>query len=244
MRHAGGMCGRYALVRDVSAIEAEFGTPPPERLLAPDANIAPTRDVYVVRVAKPGPEEEPGRRLDVARWGLVPSWAKDVSVGQRMINARSESVGERPSYRGPFARRRCLLPADAFYEWAPVAGGPKQPYLFRAADGSVLALAGLYDWWRDPALPAEDPASWLLSTTILTTAARGAPAEVHDRMPVVVPGDLRGGWLDPDLPGAEVLPGILAGASDGFWESYPVSRAVNSARSHGVELMERESARE
>lgn len=219
---------------------AEFDVPVPPPPLPPDPNIAPTREVpVVVTVAGSAP---PARALAMARWGLVPSWAKDPSIGQRMINARSETVGEKPAYRRAFARSRCLVPADAYYEWAALPGRRKQPYLFRPVGGALIAMAGLVERWRDRTRPDDDPAAWLTSMTILTMPAAGAPAGIHDRMPVTVPRALRGDWLDPDGDGDRVLPALLDAARDaaaaGTWESYPVSTALNSGREHGPALME------
>jgi len=237
------MCGRYALVRDIAAIAADLTVPVPERLLPPDANIAPGRDIYIERVDD---ADASVARLETARWGLIPSWAKDPSIGQRMINARCETVGERPAYRRAFARRRCLIPADAFYEWTRSPRGGKQPHLLRPADGSLMVFAGLFERWHDRNSRGEAatavPGEWLQSATILTTAAVGAPGQVHDRMPVVVAARFRDAWLDPQQPGAAVLASILdeaaQAASAGWWQTYPVSRAVNSGRAHGLDLMQ------
>lgn len=238
------MCGRYAASRDPSALVEEFGVEvPPERVLPPRYNIAPTNPVYIVR---DGTSDERGhhpRRLDIARWGLVPSWAKDPSVGNRMINARAETVAEKPSYRRALASRRCLLPADGFYEWqartSPEGKPAKQPYFLHPADGTGLAMAGLYEWWRDPAVDdVESPDAWLLSTTILTTSARDEVGRIHERMPVACLPGLREAWLDPGSGGAEVLADMLRAPLAGYWDIYPVSTAVNSVRHDGPELVE------
>jgi len=144
------------------------------------------------------------RWLRLFRWGLVPSWAKDGAVAQRMINARAETLFERPSYRRPALARRCLVPADGWYEWRTVPGtsgagarGRRQPYFLHAADGTGLAFAGLYEFWRDRALPEDDPGAWLASVVIVTTEAEDALRAVHDRMPMVLPRDRWDRWLDP-----------------------------------------------
>ena len=255
------MCGRYAASREPAALVEEFGVEvPPLADLPPRYNIAPTHEVYVVRDGKPdepvrggfaGPPGQTGhhpRRLDIARWGLVPSWAKDPSIGNRMINARAETVAEKPSYKRALASRRCLLPADGFYEWqapaesALTAAGkkpPKQPYFLHPADGTGLAMAGLYEWWRDKAIEDdEDPRAWLLSTTIITTSARDEVGRIHDRMPVAVLPEQRDAWLDPQTPGSDVLAELLAPSTPGFWDIYPVSTAVNSVRNQGPQLLE------
>ena len=255
------MCGRYAASREPAALVEEFGIEvPPTTDLPPRYNIAPTNEVYVVREGKPAKPHGGGsvdstsqdghgpRRLDVARWGLVPSWAKDPSIGNRMINARAETVAEKPAFRRALASRRCLLPADGFYEWqAPPEGAltptgkkpPKQPYFLHPADGTGLAMAGLYEWWRDPeVVDDEDPRAWLLSTTILTTAAKDNVGRIHDRMPVAVLPEQRAAWLDPQTPGTEVLADLLAPPPAGFWDIYPVSTAVNSVRNQGPGLLD------
>jgi len=157
------MCGRYAAAKDPAALAEEFGVAvPPEPLLEPDYNVAPTKRVYVV--VEREQETGPRRELAVARWGLIPSWAKDPSIGSRLINARAETVAEKPSFRGAFAKRRCLVPADGYFEWyvptpleakespAGKVGKPvKQPFFIHAADGSSLAMAGLYECGATPA---------------------------------------------------------------------------------------------
>ena len=157
--------------------------------LLPRFNIAPTQDAPVVRMSGGS------RRLDMLRWGLIPSWADDASSSARTINARSETAAEKPSFRDAFRERRCLVPADAFYEWKKVPRG-KQPYAIRRADDTPLAFAGLWESWRDPSRPAADAVE---SFTILTTTPNQRLAGLHDRMPVILsPGDFER-WLDPDL---------------------------------------------
>ena len=169
------MCGRYAASRDPDDLVEEFEVDrPPERRLDPDYNVAPTKPVYAVleRVPRDQPGAAAERLLAVVRWGLVPSWAKDPGIGSRLINARVETVAEKPAFRRAFARRRCLLPADGYYEWytpedpaAPRGKGGrplKQPFFITSGDGSSLAMAGLYELWRDPSRDDGDPAAWLL----------------------------------------------------------------------------------
>lgn len=229
------MCGRFVAGRDPVNLAAACGIDEvPERVLPPNYNVAPTQDVYVVR------DRDGTRILDVARWGLVPSWAKDVAIGNRMINARAETVAEKPAYRSSFATRRCLVPADGFYEWqAPKSpGAHKVPHYLHPADGSVLAMAGLYALWRDRSVGDEhDPAAWLMSTTILTTAATGSVSDIHDRSPIPVAPSLWEEWLDPRVAGGEVLPRVLVDPPAGYWDIYPVSTAVNSPRHNGVDLI-------
>jgi putative SOS response-associated peptidase YedK len=144
------------------------------------------------------------RELRVFRWGLVPSWAKDISIGSRLINARAETVSEKPAFKSAFASRRCLLPADGYYEWQrqPVGtAGPKQPYYICRTDHRPLAFAGLYEFWRDRALAREYPDAWLWTTTIITTSAADELGEIHDRMPMVVTARRTGPTgLTPPIP--------------------------------------------
>ena len=142
-----------------------------EQVLEPSYNVAPTQTVYAVveRTPKDEPEKAPVRSLQPVRWGLVPSWAKDPAIGNRMINARMETVAEKPAYKKAFAKRRCLLPADGYFEWYGETKGKKQPFFIHPADGSVLAMAGLYELWRDKSKPDDDPDRWLWTCTVLTT---------------------------------------------------------------------------
>ena len=233
------MCGRFVAGRDPVSLAAALGVAElPERVLPPNYNVAPTQDVYIVREERTA--DVRSRVLDIARWGLVPSWAKDAAIGNRMINARAETVADKPAFRSSFATRRCLVPADGFYEWqAPVdSGRRKVPHYLHPADGSILVMAGLYARWRDPSVADDDdPAAWLLSTTILTTAAEGAVADIHDRSPVPVAPSLWQEWLDPQVPGAEVLSRVLIGPPVGYWDIHPVSTAVNSPRTNSPDLI-------
>lgn len=181
------------------------------------------------------------RELRVVRWGLVPSWAKDRSIGSRLINARAETVHSKPAFRRAFAHRRCLLPADGYYEWQQPgsAGGVKQPYFIRRADGGPLAFAGLYELWRDPALPADDEMSWLWTATVITTSAPDELGRIHDRMPMVIQRGHWADWLDPaGGDPAELMPLLVPAAAD-MLISYPVSTAVNSVRNNGPQLIDR-----
>ena len=164
----------------------------PEQVLPPSWNVAPTQDVYAVveRPPRGEPEASAERRLRVVRWGLVPSWAKDPAIGNRMINARMETVAEKPAFRRAFAKRRALLPADGYFEWYGEVKGKKQPFFIRPADGGVLAMAGLYELWRDPAVPPDsDVDPWLWTVTVLTTTATDELGRIHDRMPLLVERD-------------------------------------------------------
>ena len=237
------MCGRYASARQRIELLEEFSVQRDRvaKPLEPDYNVAPTKPVYAVltRGERGNPGAEPERELRVVRWGLVPSWAKDTSIGSRLINARAETVGEKPAFRRAFAARRCLLPADVYYEWqAGRDGGPKQPYYIRGADGNSLAFAGLYELWRDKAVADDDPAAWLWSATIITTSAPDELGRIHDRMPMVIGRDSWADWLDPANGDAADLRSLLAPAVSGRLISYPVATTVNSVRNNGPELIE------
>lgn len=195
---------------------------------APDYNVAPTDPVPVVWRRR---EDEGARRLDVARWGLVPYWAKDPSVGVRAFNARVETAAQKPTFRAAFAKRRCLLPADGYYEWRKGEGRARQAMYIRAADGAPLAFAGLYELWRD----AEGRALWTAS--ILTGPARGPLAAIHDRMPLVVAPGLREAWLDPELRDAERVRSLLDLETVPAWRAHPVGKAVGDVRNNGPELV-------
>jgi putative SOS response-associated peptidase YedK len=186
-------------------------------------------------------EREGVRELRVVRWGLVPFWAKDISIGSRLINARAETVASKPAFRRAFARHRCLLPADGFYEWEKSgdAKSPrKQPYYIRREDGGVLAFAGLYELWRDKDRPDDDPDSWLWTATIITTRAEDEVGRIHDRMPMVIEPARWADWLDPAATSAEALHGLMTPAASVHLTTYPVSTEVNSVRHNGPGLIE------
>jgi putative SOS response-associated peptidase YedK len=178
------------------------------------------------------------RQLRVVRWGLVPFWAKDIKIGSRMINARAETVAEKPAFRRAFAARRCLLPADGYYEWQQQAGGPKQPIYISRADGSSLAFAGLYELWRDPSVPPDDPDAWLWTSTVITTSAPDELGHIHDRMPMVIDPATWTDWLDPANREVSDLRSLLIPAAVSGLRTYPVSTAVNSVRNNGPSLIE------
>jgi putative SOS response-associated peptidase YedK len=179
----------------------------------------------------------PARQLRTVRWGLVPSWAKDASIGSRLINARSESVTEKPAFKAAAARRRCLVPADGYYEWEKLPSGGKQPY-FLHGDG-VLGFAGLYELWPDPSKDADDPARWWWTFTILTTRAGDALGHIHDRTPVVVPPAMAGDWLDPRLTKVSEVRAMIEAMPEPVLEPRPVGRAVGNVANNGPQLVER-----
>jgi len=254
------MCGRFASARKRQELLAEFDvqrdrvTDP----LQPDYNVAPTKPVYAVltrpaeKPAEPGDAENAAdggpraeRQLRVVRWGLVPFWAKDASIGSRMINARAETVAEKPAFRRAFAKQRCLLPADGFYEWVtndPKTGDPdrprKQPYYIYREDGRVLAFAGLYERWHDKSRPDDDPAATLWTATIITTRAEDEVGRIHDRMPMVIDPSRWADWLDPEATSPEAVHELLAPAAVMHLTSHAVSTDVNSVRHNGPGLIE------
>lgn len=237
------MCGRYARSKDQAALVEEFAIAagPPVELPA-DYNVAPTKQVYIVAArAQQQDQAAPVRTLEVARWGLVPSWAKDQAIGSRLINARVETAAAKPAFRAAFAKRRCLVPADGFYEWytatepgAPLGKGGKplkQPFFISAPQGRSLALAGLYELWKPP------EGDWLLSMTILTTTATDALGHIHDRMPFDVAPQAWQHWLDPAVP-ADAAAAVLDAHRAALLQTVPVSTEVNNVRNNGPHLLE------
>jgi putative SOS response-associated peptidase YedK len=214
------MCGRYT-VRSIQPVAELFGISlPPE--FQPRYNVAPTQDVLVVRSASDG-SATAARRGDLLRWGLVPSWADDPSVGNRMINARAETAATRPAFRDAMKRRRCLVPADGFYEWQKQEGGRrKQPHLIRMADDRPFGFAGLWDAWRR----GDDP---LETFTILTTSPNELVAPIHDRMPVIVAPQDFDRWLDPKVDAAGVADLLKPYPAEAM-RAGPVGLAVNNPK--------------
>jgi putative SOS response-associated peptidase YedK len=219
------MCGRFVQSTDPDLYADYFSILDPPSL-EPRYNIAPTDPVRVVISAPDG-----SRRLEVMRWGLVPSWAKDASVGARMFNARAETVADKPAYRAAFKRRRCLIPADGFYEWQPRADGPKQPWFIHGADARPLALGGLWERWSGP------EGSEILSCTIITTPADGNLDQIHDRMPLILPAAAFERWLDPNLEDRSALSPLLSRNEAPGLRMHPVGRQVNRAANEGPELI-------
>ncbi|MFJ6837062.1 SOS response-associated peptidase [Streptomyces sp. NPDC091209] len=243
------MCGRYASTRSPQDLVQLFQVTDwrAEEALAPNWNVAPTDNVWAVLERAPRGKADAAvaeRELRPLRWGLVPSWAKDPKAGARMINARVETVHEKPAYRRAFAKHRCLLPADGFYEWQQIkdeAGGKprKQPYFIHPEDEQVMALAGLYEYWRDPEVKQDDdPAAWLTTCTILTTEATDAAGRVHPRMPLALTPEHYDAWLDPHHHDTHDLRALLTQPADGHLDARPVSPAVNSVRNNGPHLLD------
>lgn len=222
------MCGRFVSVTDADGL-VEFFTIDERQVddLAPNVNVAPTEQV-------PAVVEHHGRRaLTAFRWGLVPHWAKDLKAGNRLINARDDSLARNPSFRDAFARHRCLIPADGFFEWRR-EGKTRVPFHAVARDETPLALAGLWAAWRDPADP---DAPWVRTCTIVTTAANATIGELHDRMPVVLDRGDWAEWLDREQRDTSALQHLLRPAPDDLLQLRRVSQDVNSPRNKDPELL-------
>jgi putative SOS response-associated peptidase YedK len=220
------VCGRFAQQRPASELADIFAAEP----LVDDAearyNLAPTDPALVV-------VERPDRRgLTAYRWGLVPHWEKSPAGAARRINARAETIATAPAFRDSFVRKRCIVPADAFYEWQR-RSGVRQPYAVRRSDGEPLALAGLWASWR-----ASEQSEWLRTFAIITTRSNGTIAPIHDRMPVILPSDTWDRWLDPLLAEPSELLGLLVPSDPEGLDVYAVERLVNSVRNDGPALLE------
>ena len=233
------MCGRFVSTNSPQEIADYFGASFEADEIPANFNVAPTNDVYAVVGSPDGV-----LAVRAFHWGLVPSWAKDVKIGSSMINARSETISEKPAFKGVFKKYRCLIPMDGFYEWqagrpdGPVAknGKPlKQPMFIHRADGEPLAVAGLWSAWRDKNGPKDAP--WLHSCAVITTSANNTMAPVHDRMPVILPASKWQAWLDPTNPDEEVLKSMLVPAPDELLTMHKVSTDVNTVRNKGEELI-------
>ncbi|RLP99041.1 SOS response-associated peptidase [Micromonospora sp. BL1] len=218
------MCGRYATTRSAADLSGLFESADETGGVTPDYNVAPTDPVPLVRLAPEG-----HRLLSLGRWGLLPQWSRSAAGAARMINARAETVATSRAYASSFARRRCLVPADGWYEWVRLADGGRQPYFMTPRDGSVLAFAGIWSVW-------ESAGTARLTFSVLTTAAVGELAEVHDRMPLLLSPERWAGWLGPAEEPAELLTPPDAGLLAGL-EIRPVSRAVGDVRNDGPELI-------
>jgi putative SOS response-associated peptidase YedK len=220
------MCGRFRLTRRDREIREHFDIAD-EYDWKPRYNIAPTDIVPVVRQDP----KKPMRTLSGMRWGLIPYWSKDAKNAARMINARSETVAEMPAYRDSFERRRCLIPADGFYEWKR-GGKAKQPFNFSMKDNSIFGLAGIWDRWKNPA------GEVIESCSILTTAPNALLADIHDRMPVIMQPDSYDLWLDPGFKNAAELSGLLIPFDPSPMKRYAVSSHVNSVKNDDPECSE------
>jgi putative SOS response-associated peptidase YedK len=240
LRHTGLMCGRYVNVASSGDLLDEFDA---EEVLGeepgPSWNIAPTDAVRIVvqRAPHGADPADTVRQIRTARWGLVPSWSRDRKGGAKMINARIETVTEKPAFKAAAARRRCLVPALGYYEWQKTDDG-KVPHFLHDPDGHLLAMAGLYELWRDPALADDDPSRWLWTCTIITQQAPDLLGEIHDRNPVVVPRELRGKWLDCSRDDVETAARLLGQIPEARLDPHVVSSAVGNVKNNGPELIE------
>jgi putative SOS response-associated peptidase YedK len=234
------MCGRFVVANvgselvGVLRVDVEA-----DDLPAPSYNIAPTSQVAIVLDS--AKTEPPTRRLEPARWGLVPAWAKDPTIGSKAFNARAEDVEDKPMFRNALVKRRAVVPASGYYEWKTTDAG-KVPHYIHPADDQPLFFAGLYEWWRNPALADDDPNRWMLSFTILTRDSIGDLGSIHDRMPLFLDADFADAWLDPTV---ENVGDILDAAIDAApaladtLENHVVSKAVGNVRNDSPDLIER-----
>jgi putative SOS response-associated peptidase YedK len=211
------MCGRYRLSRRKQLVEEYFDSPSEEQDWFPRYNIAPTQPVPVIRQNP----KEPVRELSLMKWGLIPLWAKDASGAVRMINARSETAATKPTFRDPLKFRRCLIPADGFYEWAKTPNG-KQPFCFEINSGELFAFAGLWDGWKD------SDGQWVRTCSILTTIPNAVTSAVHGRMPVILERDSYDVWLDPGMQNIAAISELLKPYDARLMRCYPVRTRINS----------------
>ncbi len=221
------MCGRFTQHHSEAEIIERFAVGDVLFELTPRYNIAPTQITAAIIAS------ENTRQLVGFRWGLVPRWAKDTKLAGKMINARAESVADKPSFQTPLKRQRCLIPADGWYEWKQTPDG-KQPHYFRRRDRGLFALAGLWEEWRDKSVAAAEP---LRTCTIITCAANSLAAPIHERMPAILKPSDEAAWLDPELTSPLQLVELLQPASADEFEVFPVSRAVNSPATDGPDLI-------
>ena len=217
------MCGRYTLKTPIDNLAKQFEVEKYPSSLTPSYNIAPTQQVATVLV------ENGERKLEMFHWGLIPSWADDPAVGNRMINARAETVATKPSYRSAFKSRRCLILADGFYEWKKTSSG-KQPYYIRMEDESPFAFAGLWEIWKN--------GREIRSSTIITTEPNELLGDIHNRMPVILHPDDYALWLDPDFDEKEPLKTLLKPYPANQMAAYPVSRRVNKPSNDEPKVVE------
>jgi putative SOS response-associated peptidase YedK len=210
------MCGRYRLSRRKQIIEEHFDTASDAEDWTARYNVAPTQPIPVIRQHP----KEPVREMSSMRWGLIPSWAKDSTAAAGMINARSETAATKPAFRDALKSRRCLIPADGFYEWAR-AGKTKQPYCFEVNEGELFAFAGLWDRWKDPS------GQWVKSCSILTTTPNAVTSAVHGRMPVILDPDAYDPWLDPGMNDVSAASELLKPYDARLMRCYPVSIRLN-----------------
>ncbi len=241
------MCGRYAASARPDELLEEFEIEDDETggALAPDYNVAPTKQAPVILTRVPSSRRhdstaQPVRQLRLLTWGLVPSWSKTRADGAKLINARVESLFDKPAYRRAATARRAIIPADGWYEWRREPGttrGPKQPFFITRRDGERVALAGLYEFWRNPAAAPDDPQAWLTTFAVITTAAEAGLQHIHERMPVVLDREAFAAWLDPALTDPGEVVALLDPADPRRFTAMPVSALVSNAANNGPELV-------
>jgi putative SOS response-associated peptidase YedK len=218
------MCGRYRLSRRKQIIEQHFDAVSGDEDWVSRYNVAPTQPVPIIR-QKP---KEPVRELSLMKWGLIPSWAKHPSGAARMINARSETAATKPAFRDALKFRRCLIPADGFYEWMRT-GKAKQPYCFEVGEGALFAFAGIWDRWKDPS------GNWVKTCSILTTTPNAVTSPVHDRMPVILDPDDYDVWLDPWMKDVAAASDLLKPYDARGMQCYPISTRINRVANDDAE---------
>jgi putative SOS response-associated peptidase YedK len=237
------MCGRFVSASPPDELARYFDVDQvAEQVLEPSFNVAPTKDVYVIV------ETGGVRRLDTFHWGLIPFWAKDRKVGQKMINARAETLAEKSAYRRAFQKRRCIIPADGFFEWKKVPGQKtKQPMFIHRTDGEPMAFAGLWEVWRGDAAPSapdlagdapDDESTWVHSCTIVTGEPNEVVAPIHDRMPVQLPPSAWDTWLSRDVEDTELLGKLMVPVPASLLAAHPVSLRVNDVRQNDSALVD------
>jgi putative SOS response-associated peptidase YedK len=220
------MCGRYVIFSLAPELEIYFGAQPPSFELTPNYNVAPTQQIPVII------QQDGARRIKRHHWGLVPFWAKDTTIGSRMINARVETLASKPAFKAALKHRRCLIPANGFYEWAGKSGS-KQPFYFHLPSNDPMAFAGLWEVWK----PVEGES--YKSCTIITTEASGAVRDIHNRMPLILKPKAFGPWLDPENKNIAGIGDILKAESVKDLDRYPVSRLVNRVENNSEECIRR-----
>jgi len=234
------VCGRFVSSSTPERIAAYFGADIAVEALGENFNVAPTNDIY--GVVSTGAD---ALEVQVFHWGLIPVWAKERKIGQRMINARSETLAEKAAFKGVFRKYRCIIPMDGFYEWAAgVEGGPltkagkpvKRPHFIHRVDGEPLAVAGLWSMWKDRTEGSDS--EWLHSATVVTTGANDTMQAVHNRMPVILPKAMWNIWLDPANHNIDMLSKLLVPAPDHLLTMHEVSTDVNNVRNKGRQLIE------
>ena len=233
------MCGRFVSTANPERIASYFGAEADVETLGENFNVAPTQDIYGVVTGPDGVV-----RVQAFHWGLIPSWAKDRKIGSKMINARSETLAEKPAFKGLLAKKRCLIPMDGFYEWkAGAADGPlnakgqplKQPMFIHRLDGEPMAVAGLWTAWKDK---DDLGGRWLQSATVVTTSANETMQPVHDRMPVIIPASRWAEWLDPSNQDIASISDLFTERNEGILTMHPVSTDVNNVRNNDPTLID------